>query len=642
MNKDYLAPFAALVALVIMMINSSSSFTALFRDYLPAQVGGGTACVEPLDDLIHWWDADRVTGTTAHDIEGAVDGTMSGVTVINDGRVGKAFRFPGNDLNQNGQHIDRTGGFIRLPQNFLTYPTSGEGDTPFTFELWFRTNGDGVIFGQQSAKPWDNHGNWVPGIMVGTDGDIGAEMFWDGQRPIFAGRTIRDNQWHHLAVTFDGTNEIMYIDGSVAGSLTKRQQAHSGGRYQYQWGTGASANRKGGIGGWHSYRGDLDEMSIYNRALAADEIRAIFNAGSGGKCKLECGNNILQQGEVCDGNDLDGQTCDSVVGAGHTGTLGCASDCQAFDTSGCDAPPPCSDGIDNDGDGAIDFPNDQGCSSADDTNESNPGCIDGIDNDGDGLIDHPADPGCTDPNDSDETDPPRPRPINISKNASPTLLIEPLLEDREFFQLNNTCGSCTLTATPDPDTRLGGTPEADDGFIMLVTLADTTDNSLSHTLIAVGEFEQHTRLFNEDDIEYSGLGDDPDSEYPPSILVDQDNDYYVKIRQGTQFENVKVSPLVLPSSASDPLLNSSITNYALIGEDSTGKGHIVMTEARHWLSVLLQDPNSNPADLYTLFQTGTDLPSCIQALQALPNSHRFVQRAADFQLMLDVLSICQR
>ncbi len=32
-----------------------------------------------------------------------------------------------------------------------------------------------------------------------------------------------------------------------------------------------------------------------------------------------------------------------------------------------------------------------------------PGCADGIDNDGDGLVDYPADPGCFSPNDDDET-----------------------------------------------------------------------------------------------------------------------------------------------------------------------------------------------------------------------------------------------
>jgi hypothetical protein len=46
----------------------------------------------------------------------------------------------------------------------------------------------------------------------------------------------------------------------------------------------------------------------------------------------------------------------------------------------------CSDGIDNDGDGAIDHPADAGCQGATSTNES-PKCDDGVDNDGDGRTD---------------------------------------------------------------------------------------------------------------------------------------------------------------------------------------------------------------------------------------------------------------
>lgn len=53
----------------------------------------------------------------------------------------------------------------------------------------------------------------------------------------------------------------------------------------------------------------------------------------------------------------------------------------------------CSDGIDNDGDGAFDYQGDNGCSSANDVSEL-PDCADGIDNDGDGKVDFPADPGC--------------------------------------------------------------------------------------------------------------------------------------------------------------------------------------------------------------------------------------------------------
>jgi hypothetical protein len=56
----------------------------------------------------------------------------------------------------------------------------------------------------------------------------------------------------------------------------------------------------------------------------------------------------------------------------------------------------CNDGVDNDGDGKTDYPEDRGCWWSGDGDEVNPECVDGIDNDGDGLTDHPADPGCFD------------------------------------------------------------------------------------------------------------------------------------------------------------------------------------------------------------------------------------------------------
>ncbi len=53
----------------------------------------------------------------------------------------------------------------------------------------------------------------------------------------------------------------------------------------------------------------------------------------------------------------------------------------------------CSDGLDNDGDGAIDFPADTSCPNATWPSERSE-CADGINNDADGLTDFPLDPGC--------------------------------------------------------------------------------------------------------------------------------------------------------------------------------------------------------------------------------------------------------
>ncbi len=85
----------------------------------------------------------------------------------------------------------------------------------------------------------------------------------------------------------------------------------------------------------------------------------------------------------CGGNDGDD---------GNNGTPGMAA---------------CADGVDNDTDGMIDFPDDLGCTSATDTSEdslTSPQCSDGRDNDDDGVGDYPSDPGCFSPQADDETD----------------------------------------------------------------------------------------------------------------------------------------------------------------------------------------------------------------------------------------------
>ena len=66
----------------------------------------------------------------------------------------------------------------------------------------------------------------------------------------------------------------------------------------------------------------------------------------------------------------------------------------------------CSDGKDNDGDGASDFPDDTGCASSNDDEDDiiPPQCADGRDNDGDGKRDYPTDPGCFAPNQDSEDD----------------------------------------------------------------------------------------------------------------------------------------------------------------------------------------------------------------------------------------------
>jgi len=84
----------------------------------------------------------------------------------------------------------------------------------------------------------------------------------------------------------------------------------------------------------------------------------------------------------------------------------------------------CEDTVDNDADGAIDYPFDSGCATtADDVEEILPGdpipqCGDGLDNEGDTFIDYPADPGCVAASDTDELDCPSVTLIPITSNVT--------------------------------------------------------------------------------------------------------------------------------------------------------------------------------------------------------------------------------
>ncbi len=81
-----------------------------------------------------------------------------------------------------------------------------------------------------------------------------------------------------------------------------------------------------------------------------------------------------------------------------------SADSSEVGGGGVALPPACSDGADNDGDGARDFPADKGCASAKDTNEGDvlSVCQNGKDDDGDGFVDYPADLGCRSSQDTTE------------------------------------------------------------------------------------------------------------------------------------------------------------------------------------------------------------------------------------------------
>ncbi|HEV8324247.1 MAG TPA: hypothetical protein VG389_21700 [Myxococcota bacterium] len=140
-------------------------------------------------------------------------------------------------------------------------------------------------------------------------------------------------------------------------------------------------------------------------SAAGAAAAAAMAAGAGGcTCQTTEGTDAAEPLPACSDtldNDIDG-IIDFPFDPG-------CIDAMDEDETDPPLPPICADGLDNDGDGTIDFPLDMGCYAASDSSEDEiRQCNDDVDNDGDALSDFPFDPGCAAPGDDDETDPPPP------------------------------------------------------------------------------------------------------------------------------------------------------------------------------------------------------------------------------------------
>ena len=112
--------------------------------------------------------------------------------------------------------------------------------------------------------------------LMMTNNDLAAGSMSGGTNgPFITPSAVTVSGWHHLAVTFDGTNILVYLDGVITWGPSK-------------WSFNTPANGTCFIGGLpdtnHNLNGMLDDVRIYNRALTSTEVAGIYNAGTSGLC----------------------------------------------------------------------------------------------------------------------------------------------------------------------------------------------------------------------------------------------------------------------------------------------------------------------------------------------------------------------
>ena len=230
-------------------------------------------CAYPAPDLLSWWPAEG----TAEDVWAENDGVLVDAT-FTDGKVGQAFDFSGE--------LDH----VRIPHSTSLDITAND---PYTIEFWIRT--DGVTLGHPAlVEKWASP--TIPAYpfairlntgdtrfaSVGPKGTIFCGVFDGTEFPfVWSNATVDNDRFHHVACVYDNVAKSIevYIDGQFDNVETYTGLNDVSNEQDVFFGI------RGNLNALTEFERLLDEVSLYTRALDANEINAVYAAGSAGKCR---------------------------------------------------------------------------------------------------------------------------------------------------------------------------------------------------------------------------------------------------------------------------------------------------------------------------------------------------------------------
>ncbi|MFZ0829018.1 MAG: LamG-like jellyroll fold domain-containing protein [Verrucomicrobiia bacterium] len=226
-----------------------------------------TNCTPAPAGLVGWWKGD---GNTLDSVSGN-NGAAQNITYTG-GMAGQAFACD----PENQPYGTYTGIQVAdQPVYALTNALSIEG--------WIRPRGDGYCIFYRG----DNRIGLDPYVLsMQGNHELRFDVADESYHVASVATNLDYNVWYHVAATWDGATGVMklYVNGQLASQTTTTVRP---------FGSLIPGDSPGvGIGnvndGFNNFPfvGDIDEISLYNRALSADEIASIYNAGSAGKCPL--------------------------------------------------------------------------------------------------------------------------------------------------------------------------------------------------------------------------------------------------------------------------------------------------------------------------------------------------------------------
>ena len=211
-----------------------------------------------LDGLVSYWKFDETSGTIAVDSHGSNDGDIVGAIINQDGQIGRAYSFDGeND-------------YVEVSDNLDLVESSS-----FTIGAWIKT-----------SSSTGNNGILGHGVSMSSGETSGFQFtLEDNNLRIFylntaspstvadiKGGTINTDTWHHVMVVYDSSNYNvkLYIDNSEVADDTHSFGIETSSSYVKigAWGRSGAVNPFDGL---------IDEVAVWNRALSSDEVSTLYD-----------------------------------------------------------------------------------------------------------------------------------------------------------------------------------------------------------------------------------------------------------------------------------------------------------------------------------------------------------------------------
>ncbi len=231
----------------------------------------------PSNGLVGWWP---FNGNASDESGNGNDGTVYGSTLTSDrnGNINSAYSFDGSNKINLGR---------------LSIIDTLNATKDIAYSLWFKADQNQSQFDKmpllsKRQEPWQSADYNQSYFTIHAGGQafyprnnkficyafVDAHMYSYGINNGMDGGQTDDNNWHQIVATKDNNHYSMYFDGLLIDTITDNSILYSIDSmivgYQGLWGFNTER--------W--YKGIVDDIGIWNRALTQEEITSLYSGSS--------------------------------------------------------------------------------------------------------------------------------------------------------------------------------------------------------------------------------------------------------------------------------------------------------------------------------------------------------------------------